>query len=207
MLVCAMGVQKETDSGVQLGLAAIHPITGKLVPVYVADYVVGDYGTGAVMGVPGHDSRDYAFAESHHVPIVQVVADPDADPDADAAAPSDGNVALYEGRGVLVNSGKYDGLTSDEATDAILADAEGAGVRCAFLRGRVEGLACACVCTLVSERGCAMYDAVGRSYRDVQTARLARVAPAVLGSTDPHDSLHLRQAVGTAPCAGGPAAG
>ena len=61
-------------TGVFTGSYAINPVSGEKVPVWVADYVLGGYGTGAVMGVPGHDERDYAFAEKYHLPVAQVVA-------------------------------------------------------------------------------------------------------------------------------------
>ena len=55
-----------------LGISVSHPLTGKLVPVYAADYVVNEYGTGAVMGVPGHDERDLLFARKHDLPVIVV---------------------------------------------------------------------------------------------------------------------------------------
>lgn len=64
--------QKDKE-GVYLGVHAINPINGKEIPVYVADYVLGSYGTGAVMAVPTHDERDYAFAKRHHLPMIQVL--------------------------------------------------------------------------------------------------------------------------------------
>ena len=60
-------------TGVYIGHNAINPINGKIVPIYVADYVLYSYGTGAVMGVPSHDDRDYVFAQKHDLPIVRVV--------------------------------------------------------------------------------------------------------------------------------------
>ncbi len=64
--------QKEKE-GVFLGANAVNPINGKTIPIYVADYVLGSYGTGAVMAVPAHDDRDYAFAKRHHLPMIQVL--------------------------------------------------------------------------------------------------------------------------------------
>lgn len=60
------------DAGVDLGISVMHPLTGKCVPVFAADYVLGDYGTQAVMGVPGHSERDRQFAEQHQLPVVVV---------------------------------------------------------------------------------------------------------------------------------------
>ena len=59
--------------GVNLGLTALHPLTGSPVPVFAADYVMSEYGTRAVMGVPAHDSRDRLFAEQHHLPSMAVI--------------------------------------------------------------------------------------------------------------------------------------
>lgn len=61
-------------AGVYTGLEAVHPFTGKLIPIYVADYVLIEYGTGAAMGVPAHDERDFAFARHHGIPMVRVIA-------------------------------------------------------------------------------------------------------------------------------------
>ncbi|MBR1675836.1 MAG: leucine--tRNA ligase [Clostridia bacterium] len=96
-------------TGVFTGAYAIHPITGKKVPILAADYVLYSYGTGAVMGVPAHDERDYKFAVKHNMPINRVIVS------------KDGNDELpYCEDGVLVNSMEYDGLTSAEARKAIL---------------------------------------------------------------------------------------
>ncbi|MDH3363606.1 MAG: leucine--tRNA ligase, partial [Gammaproteobacteria bacterium] len=98
--------------GMPLGVSAIHPLTGEDVPLWVANFVLMSYGTGAVMAVPGHDVRDWEFARKHGVPIKQVIA------------PADGTaIDIEEGafvdKGVLVNSGKYDGLDFDAAFNAI----------------------------------------------------------------------------------------
>jgi len=98
--------------GMPLGISAIHPITGDDVPLWVANFVLMSYGTGAVMAVPGHDERDWEFAKKHGVPIKQVIA------------PADGSnidieEAVFTEKGVLVNSGEYDGLDYDDACEAI----------------------------------------------------------------------------------------
>ena len=92
-------------SGVFTGAYAINPINGKEVPIWVADYVLASYGTGAVMAVPAHDERDFAFATKFNLPINKVIA------------PKDGlEVELpYCEHGILVNSGEFDGLTTKEA--------------------------------------------------------------------------------------------
>ncbi|MBT8084144.1 MAG: leucine--tRNA ligase, partial [Woeseia sp.] len=98
--------------GMPLGVAAIHPISGERVPLWVANFVLMGYGTGAVMAVPGHDERDWEFATRHNLPITQVIAPADQ-------SQADISAAAYTDYGVLVNSGEYDGLTSAEAFAAI----------------------------------------------------------------------------------------
>ena len=101
-------------TGVFTGRHVVNPVNGETIPVWVADYVLMDYGTGAIMAVPGHDERDFAFARAYDLPIRRVIAPAGAPPDApfEAAEPGDG---------VLVNSGFLDGLTVDEAKRAIAA--------------------------------------------------------------------------------------
>ena len=98
--------------GMALGIDAVHPISGDRVPLWVANFVLMSYGTGAVMAVPGHDERDWEFARKHGLEIKQVIA------------PADGTeINIDEGAfvdyGVLVNSGEYDGMDSATAFDAI----------------------------------------------------------------------------------------
>ena len=97
-------------TGVFIGAYAVNPINGKKVPVYAADYVLYSYGTGAVMGVPAHDARDFAFAKKYGLPVNQVIRDPD----------SPTTELPYTEDGMLVNSLGFDGLSSDEARKAIL---------------------------------------------------------------------------------------
>ncbi|WP_158058243.1 leucine--tRNA ligase [Halorussus halophilus] len=105
----------EETSGVFTGEYATNPATGEEIPVYVADYVLDDVGTGALYAVPAHDDRDHAFAEAHDIPIEQVV---EPNPDADVSPDEiDVQEAAYTPDGVLVNSGEYDGLESEEARD------------------------------------------------------------------------------------------
>ena len=107
--------------GMPLGIAAIHPLTGDDVPLWVANFVLMSYGTGAVMAVPGHDERDWEFAKKHDLPIRQVIA------------PSDGSEinideAVYVDKGVLVNSGEFDGLDYEAACNAIADHFEKSGL-------------------------------------------------------------------------------
>ncbi|ELC8433270.1 leucine--tRNA ligase [Clostridium perfringens] len=97
-------------TGVFTGAYAIHPLTGKEVPIWVGDYVLATYGTGAVMAVPAHDERDFAFAEKFNLPINRVVEAKDG---------SETNLPFCE-HGILVNSGEFDGLTTDEAKEKIV---------------------------------------------------------------------------------------
>ncbi|GAA5524039.1 leucine--tRNA ligase [Microbulbifer aestuariivivens] len=101
--------------GMDTGIKALHPITGKEVPVWVANYVLMDYGTGCVMAVPAHDQRDWEFARKYHLPIQQVVA-----PAGDETIDLDREA--FVDKGVLVNSDGFDGLDFDAAFNAI-ADA------------------------------------------------------------------------------------
>ena len=100
--------------GIFTGLFATHPISGKKVPVWIANFVLMGYGTGAVMAVPAHDQRDFEFAQKYGLPINQVIAPVD-DSTTDLAQ------AAFTAKGKLVNSGDFDGLSSAEAFDAIAA--------------------------------------------------------------------------------------
>ena len=105
-------LEKQEKKGVRLDLEAIHPISGERLPVFVANFVLMAYGTGAIMAVPGHDERDWAFARKYELPIVKVIERAEGEPvDIDAGAFTD--------YGVLVNSGAFDGLTSADAFDRI----------------------------------------------------------------------------------------
>jgi len=98
--------------GMPLGINAVHPLTGKPVPIWVANFVLMAYGTGAVMAVPGHDQRDWEFATRYGLPIRKVI-DPLDGPPADISG------AAFVDYGRLVNSGDFDGLTSEQAFNAI----------------------------------------------------------------------------------------
>jgi len=99
------------------GITAVHPLTGETVPVWVGNYVLMDYGSGAVMAVPGHDQRDFEFAKKYGLPIAQVVLPNDSQEcSVDTEA--------FTEKGILTNSGKYDGLDFSSAFDAISTDLE-----------------------------------------------------------------------------------
>lgn len=97
-------------TGVFTGGYAINPANGEKVPVWVADYVLWGYGTGAIMAVPAHDERDFAFAEKFGLPIIEVVE-----------RPEDTSEQCYHGEGILVNSAQFDGMPSSEAREQIVS--------------------------------------------------------------------------------------
>ncbi len=107
-------------TGVFTGGLAVNPVNGAEVPIYIADYVLWGYGTGAIMAVPAHDERDFDFATVHGIPIVEVVSK--------TGKPSDSPLreAMVE-QGVGVNSGKYDGLKTAEFNKRVTEDLEAAG--------------------------------------------------------------------------------
>ena len=101
---------------------AQHPLTGEKLPVWVGNYVLMGYGEGAVMGVPAHDERDYAFALSYKLPIKPVICHPLGDTVPPPWKPE------YAEYGALINSGRYDGLNYQQAVDAIAADLKAKGL-------------------------------------------------------------------------------
>jgi len=112
------GEKKKT--GVFTGAYAINPVTEFPIPIWVADYVLVNYGTGAIMAVPAHDTRDYEFATTFGLPIVQVVT-PESATDEELAAIDRGDVC-FSGYGIAVNSGPLNGLKTESAKRAIVAD-------------------------------------------------------------------------------------
>ncbi len=120
--------------GVDTGLKAIHPLTGEEVPVWAANFVLMNYGTGAVMSVPGHDQRDYEFATKYGLAIKGVIKPADGELDISEAA--------YTEKGILFNSGEFDGLDFEAAFNAIAdkLSAEGKGKRQVNFRLRDWGV-------------------------------------------------------------------
>ena len=107
--------RKKTDkekTGVFTGAVARNPATGKDIPVWIADYVLMDYGTGAIMAVPGHDERDFEFATKFELPIPRVIAGPGDDEHTPLGE-------AYIGPGALVNSGRFNGMAWQEASRAV----------------------------------------------------------------------------------------
>ena len=107
-------------TGVFTGSYAINPASGERIPIWIADYVLGGYGTGAVMAVPAHDERDLAFAEQFDLPVVRVIDRPDDDEDTSPC---------YHGEGVIINSGAFNDARSEDVREQIVAwlEQEGKG--------------------------------------------------------------------------------
>lgn len=108
-------LQKE-KTGMFIGAYAKHPLTGEEVPIWIADYVITSYGTGAVMGVPAHDERDFAFASMYGLPITSVIAPPEGQ-HADVHE-------AFTSEGVLIHSGEFDGVSSVHAREMITSALE-----------------------------------------------------------------------------------
>ena len=124
---CKRGSVMEADlatiekKGMPTGISVTHPLTGQPVPVWVGNYVLMAYGEGAVMGVPGHDQRDFEFATQYGLPIRSVIRPQDREPDLPLKQ-------AYVEYGVCFNSGKYNGLDYAQAVDAIAADLKAKGL-------------------------------------------------------------------------------
>ena len=114
-----LSTERERD-GVFTGAYAVNPMNGEGVPLYVADYVLPTYGTGAIMGVPGHDERDFDFAQHYGLRIPVVIAPPGWD-----GQPLD---APYMGEGTMVNSGPFNGISSQEGVRAVSNEMERRGI-------------------------------------------------------------------------------
>jgi len=120
--------------GMDTGIRAVHPMTGEEIPVWVANFVLMDYGSGAVMAVPGHDQRDWEFATKYELPIVPVIEPFSGEGDIKAAAITE--------KGKVINSGDYNGMSSQQAFDAIadLLEQRGVGQRSVNYRLRDWGV-------------------------------------------------------------------
>ncbi|MCE0493017.1 leucine--tRNA ligase [Vibrio salinus] len=121
--------------GINTGLTAIHPLNGREVPIYIANFVLMDYGTGAVMAVPAHDQRDYEFATKYGLDIIPVIKPADG-------SELDISEVAYTEKGVLFDSGEFDGLSFQKAFDAISAklESEGKGQKTVNFRLRDWGV-------------------------------------------------------------------
>lgn len=108
--------ESKAKTGIFTGTYAINPANGEKVPVWVADYVLWGYGTGAIMAVPAHDERDFVFAEKYALPIIEVVKKPNNDEQ------------IYHGEGELINSGQFSGISTSDAREQIVAWLEKQGI-------------------------------------------------------------------------------
>ena len=154
------GDEDRAKTGVPLGRSVVNPVNGEQIPMFVADYVLMEYGTGAIMAVPGHDSRDYEFAKAFDLPVKRVIegSDPEIARD-DEGLP-------YPGDGPMTGSGRFDGKHNREAYEEIVAWLADGGP--------------------------------GRIGRQLPPARLAGLAPALLGRADP--GRLLRRSAASSPC-------
>ncbi len=121
----------KTKTGVFTGTFCLNPATKEPIPVWIADYVLIEYGTGAIMAVPGHDQRDFEFAQVFELPIPRVVAGPGEEADSPLAE-------AYSGDGVLVNSGQFDGLPWRDGARAIVTWLEDRGMAEAQINYRLH---------------------------------------------------------------------
>lgn len=110
--VAAADMARAEKLGMDTGLRARHPLTGEAIPVWIANYVLMDYGSGAVMAVPAHDERDWEFARQYDLPLITVIND-------ESGQPADVSEAAYIERGTLTGSGDYDGVGFEAAFDQI----------------------------------------------------------------------------------------
>ena len=101
---------KQEKEGIYTGIDAVHPFTGKKIPIWIGNFVLSDYGSGALMGVPAHDQRDFEFATKYELPILQVIEDP---------GETESSSEAFIGKNKLINSGEFDGLNFEEAFKAI----------------------------------------------------------------------------------------
>src|SRR4029078_5656861 len=116
------GDEGHEKTGVRLERTVVNPVNGESIPMFVADYVLMEYGTGAIMAVPAHDQRDFEFARKFDLPVRQVVAPADG-----AEVPGDEAFVTQSEDVRIVNSGDLDGLTPGEAKRKIIDELEGEG--------------------------------------------------------------------------------
>lgn len=109
-------MDKLEKEGIFTGSYALHPFTNEKIPIYAGNFVIADYGSGVVMGVPGHDSRDFQFAKKYGIPIKEVIKGGDVRKQA------------YTGKGILINSGKFDGKENEKAKELITEELKKRGL-------------------------------------------------------------------------------
>jgi leucyl-tRNA synthetase len=125
-------VEKKEKRGIFLGKYAVHPLTKKKIPIYAADFVLLEFGTGIVQAVPAHDQRDFDFAKEYNLPIVVTIQP------AEYTLNAEKMIRAYEGHGTLVNSEEFNGMRSEDALEAIAGKLEkiGAGKRKVYYKLR-----------------------------------------------------------------------
>jgi leucyl-tRNA synthetase len=109
------GAEDREKTGVPLGRSVVNPVNGEEIPMFVADYVLMEYGTGAIMAVPGHDSRDYEFAQKFELPVRRVIEGSDEEQESDAQG------LPFSGDGPMTGSGRFDGKHNREAYEEIVS--------------------------------------------------------------------------------------
>ncbi len=119
--------EDKEKEGVFTGLYVVNPVNGEKVPLWVANYVLMDYGTGAVMAVPAHDERDFQFAKKYNLPIKEVISPVDKDGNIEDMS-SEGIDTAFTGKGKLVNSGEFNGLDNEKAKEDITKKLEKDGL-------------------------------------------------------------------------------
>ncbi len=129
-------VETYEKEGVFTGAFCINPVNGRRMPIYAANFALMEYGTGAVMSVPAHDQRDFEFARKYDLPVVVVVKPPDTELNGETMTEA------YTGDGIMVNSGRFDGLDNRQAMEKIVAalEAEGKGRKAVSYRLRDWGI-------------------------------------------------------------------
>ena len=120
MSVIEADLAQTPKKGIATGEYVIHPFTGEAIPIWIANFVLMDYGSGAVMAVPGHDQRDWEFAIQYNLPIKPVIKPLEDDPEYDLS-----KQAWCAKTGITVNSGQFDGLTFEQAFEAVASAIEG----------------------------------------------------------------------------------
>jgi len=119
--------------GIATGRYAVNPVNGEVLPIWIADYVLMEYGTGAIMAVPAHDQRDFLFAREHHLPVRIVIQDP-----ARPHLRPEELEAAYEGEGVQINSGLFNGVPNQEAKGKIAGWMENQGMAKSTVQWRLK---------------------------------------------------------------------
>ena len=115
-------------TGVELkGIKATNPANNRKIPIFVADYVMMQYGTGAIMAVPAHDQRDFLFSKKHNLPIIEVIHPAGRKKKIELSFSGAGMKSSFEGQGILVNSGRFSGMRSEDAKNRIIEWLEAKG--------------------------------------------------------------------------------